>query len=75
MWMQIVGKVMLMLVPFLNEWWNVSLYFTARGMTTGVIPYRDGAFEVHFDFLEHKLAIQTSAGQTFTRRKDATKLG
>ena len=56
MWMQIVGKVKLVRVPFLNEWWNVSLYLTARGMTTGVIPYRHGAFEVHFDFLERRLA-------------------
>ena len=38
MWTQIVGKVKLELTPFLNEWWNVALQVTPRGLTTGPIP-------------------------------------
>jgi len=64
LWTQIVGKVKLALVPFLNEWWNVPLYLTARGMTTGLIPYGDRAFEIRFDFIDHNLSIQTSDGGT-----------
>ena len=64
LWTQIVGKVKLELVPFLNEWWNVAFYLTVRGMTTGVIPYQERAFAVDFDFLGHQLSIQTSDGQT-----------
>lgn len=62
MWTQIVGKVKLELAPFLNEYWNVALHLTARGMTTGIIPYGDRAFEVRFDFVDHNLFIETSDG-------------
>jgi hypothetical protein len=34
----------------------------ARGLTSSAIPYGDGIFEVQFDFVEHKLIIQTSWG-------------
>jgi hypothetical protein len=63
-WLQIVGKVKLELSPFLNEWWNVALTVTARGLTTGPVPYGAGTFEVSFDFIDHGLFIHTSAGQT-----------
>ena len=64
MWMQIVGKVKLELVPFLNEWWQVAFHLTARGMTTGLIPWREGAFEVTFDFIDHNVHISTDDGRT-----------
>jgi Family of unknown function (DUF5996) len=60
MWTQIVGKVRLALSPRVNHWWQVALYVNARGLTTSAIPYRDGIFEVQFDFIDHKLHIQTS---------------
>jgi hypothetical protein len=59
MWTQIVGKVKLELSPFLNEWWQVAFHLTAQGMSTGLIPYRDRAFEVDFDFVHHNLQILT----------------
>jgi len=64
MWTQIVGKVALALRPFLNEWWQVAFPLTARGMTTGLIPYRDRAFQVDFDFIDHNLFIRTDDGIT-----------
>lgn len=63
MWMQVVGKVKLALVPFVNEWWQVALHPTARGMTTGLIPYGDGAFEITFDFIDHNLFILCDDGR------------
>ena len=63
MWMQIVGKVKLELAPFLNEWWQVAFHLTARGITTGVIPYQERVFEVNFDFVDHNLVILTDTGQ------------
>ncbi|MCL5279928.1 MAG: DUF5996 family protein [Planctomycetes bacterium] len=63
LWMQIVGKVKLKLSPFLNQWWEVALEVTPRGMTTGRIPYQDKAFAVDFDFLAHTLALTTNKGQ------------
>ena len=66
MWTQIVGKVRLALAPHVNHWWQVALYVTPRGLTTSLIPYRGEAFEVLFDFTDHKLLIQTSWGAVRT---------
>jgi len=62
MWTQIVGKVRMELSPFVNHWWHVPLYVTARGLATSPIPYRGRTFEVEFDFIDHTLLIRTSAG-------------
>jgi uncharacterized protein DUF5996 len=66
MWMQVVGKVKLALTPFLNDWWNVTFFLTARGMTTSVIPGRDRTFQVDFDFIDHRLSISVSDGASRT---------
>src|SRR5437763_3352689 len=62
MWTQIVGKVRLALSPPVNHWWHVTLYVTARGLTTSPIPYGTRTFEVSFDFIDHNLLIRTSDG-------------
>ncbi|MFL5804335.1 MAG: DUF5996 family protein [Roseiflexaceae bacterium] len=62
MWTQIVGKVKLALAPFLNEWWNVALTVTPRGLTTATIPFGQRVFVVNFDFIDHQLTIQVSDG-------------
>ena len=62
LWTQIVGKVRLELTPYVNHWWQVPLYVTARGLTTSAIPYNDGVFEMIFDFVDHDLLILTSEG-------------
>ena len=60
MWTQIVGKTRAALTPLVNQWWNVTLYVTPRGLTTSIIPFEREAFEVQFDFLHHRLLISTS---------------
>ena len=62
MWTQIVGKVRLALTPRVNHWWNVPFYLSSRGLTTSPIPYDDRAFEVEFDFIDHKLHIRLTNG-------------
>src|SRR3954463_9883128 len=62
MWTQIVGKVRLALTPLISHWWNVTLYVTARGLTTSLIPYGERSFELRFDFLKHQLVLETSDG-------------
>jgi len=62
MWTQIIGKVRLALTPKVNHWWNVPLYVTARGLTTSPIPYEKDAFEIQFDFIDHKLLIDRCDG-------------
>ncbi|MBV9574076.1 MAG: hypothetical protein JOY93_08480 [Acidobacteriales bacterium] len=62
MWTQMVGKVRLALTPLVNHWWNVTLYVDPRGLTTSLIPYRDRAFEIRFDFIANQLVLETSDG-------------
>src|SRR5437870_1087885 len=64
MWTQIVGLIRLALTPLLNHWWNVTLYLAARGLTTSPIPYQGRLFEIRFDFIDHKVIIETSDGRT-----------
>ena len=66
MWTQIVGKVRLAQAPYLNHWWQVPLYVSARGLTTTAIPYAGHTFEMEFDFIEHVLAIRKSDGMSRT---------
>jgi Family of unknown function (DUF5996) len=61
---QMVGKLRMSLVPFRNHWWHVTLYVSARGLTTGPMPYGDLTVEVEFDFVDHRLGIRTSEGRT-----------
>ncbi|MEY2540551.1 MAG: hypothetical protein QOI22_153 [Verrucomicrobiota bacterium] len=63
MWMQIAGKVRLALAPWTNHSWHVTLYLTARGLTTSPIPYGERLFQIDFDFIEHKLLITTAEGE------------
>ena len=64
MWTQIVGKVRMAYAPPVNHWWHVTLYPSARGLTTSAVPYRDGAFDIEFDFLGHQLRLRTSDGRS-----------
>ena len=59
-YLQVIGKVRLALAPKMNQWWQVALYVTARGLTTSPIPSPRGVFEVDFDFINHELRIATS---------------
>jgi hypothetical protein len=60
MWTQIVGKIRMAHAPVINHWRHVTLYVSPRGLTTSTIPYRDHAFEIEFDFVDHQLHIRTS---------------
>ncbi|MEO7085160.1 MAG: DUF5996 family protein [Gemmatimonadaceae bacterium] len=59
---QIVGKIRMALTPKMNQWWNVPLYVTTRGLTTSPMPYRDRTLSIDFDFINHQLLIQDSDG-------------
>ncbi len=62
LWMQMVGKVRLALMPPINHTWGVTLYPTVRGLTT--LPMAHGArmLQIDFDFVEHLLVAATSDG-------------
>ncbi len=68
---QIAGKIRLSLTPWLNHSWHVTLYVTARGLTTSPI-FQDGrAFSLDFDFLTHEILVETSDGETWRAPLDA----
>ena len=54
LWLQIVGKVRLAASPWVNHSWHVTLYVTARGLTTSSIPARERTFQIDFDFIDHR---------------------
>jgi hypothetical protein len=69
---QIVGKVRMVNTPLMNHWWNVVLYVSARGLTTGLIPHGHNGFQVDFDFIDHQLIVATTGGE---RRAVALQAG
>jgi hypothetical protein len=64
LWTQIVGKVRLKSAPWLNHSWHVTLFVSARGLTTPLIPYGNLAFELEFDFIAGALVIRVSNGMS-----------
>ncbi|MGH9856413.1 MAG: DUF5996 family protein, partial [Acidobacteriota bacterium] len=59
LWTQIVGKFRLVQSPWINHSWHATFYVTSRGLTTSAIPYRSIQFDMQFDFVAHRLLIQT----------------
>src|SRR5438445_10763941 len=62
MWTQVVGKVRLALEPMINHWWQVTLYVSARGLTTSIMPTGDRGLEIEFDFVDHVLDLRATDG-------------
>jgi hypothetical protein len=62
LWTQVIGKVRLMLTPWLNHSWHVTLLVTARGLATPPIAHGSGDFTMEFDFIDHVLWLRTSEG-------------
>ena len=59
---QVVGKIRLALAPKTNQWWNVTLYVTARGLTTSPMPYGDRLLQISLDFIDHRAIVEDSDG-------------
>ena len=66
LWTQIVGKVRLVLTPWLNHSWQVPLYVTARGLGTTPIPVDNEILDLEFDFVQRHLVARVSSGQQRT---------
>ncbi|MEO6905313.1 MAG: DUF5996 family protein [Ginsengibacter sp.] len=63
MWTQIVGKIKLATLPWVNHSWHITLHIISTGLTTQTMPYKDQNFQIDFDFIEHQLKITTSNGE------------
>jgi Family of unknown function (DUF5996) len=62
LWTQIVGKIRLALEPMLNQWWQVPLYVSARGLTTSLMHGAGLGVEAEFNFVDQVLQVRNSAG-------------
>jgi hypothetical protein len=59
---QIPGKIRMKLAPPEPQWAHVTYYVTARGITTGPMPYRDRVFQIDFDLVSHEFIVNVSDG-------------
>lgn len=64
LWTQIVGKIRLQLMPWINHSWHVTLYPTTRGLATGPMPVADGSLSIEFDFQDGVLRLTMEGGAT-----------
>lgn len=60
---QVVGKIKLAKLPWINHSWHVTLTVTPSGLTTLSIPGKIKNFQIDLDFVEHKLKVSTSEGE------------
>jgi hypothetical protein len=61
--LQILGKVRVALSPAEPEWAHITLYVSARGLTTGPVPSNIGLFDVEADLLHHEVVVRTADGE------------
>ena len=63
LWTQIIGKIKLTKLPWINHSWHVTLAVTPTGLTTSHIMDGGKHFQIDFDFIHHQLQIATSTGE------------
>jgi hypothetical protein len=63
MTLQILGKVRVALSPKEPEWAHITLYVSARGLTTGPVPSNVGLFDIEADLLHHEVVVRTADGE------------
>jgi hypothetical protein len=64
MYAQVAGKIRLELSPAEPQWAHVAMYVSPHGLTTGPIPYAERTFQIEFDFVEHRVDVVVSDGQS-----------
>jgi hypothetical protein len=62
MWTQIVGKIKLAVMPWINHSWHITLHVTSDGLSTKTMPFNGRNFQIDFDFIQHQLKIKTGGG-------------
>jgi hypothetical protein len=60
---QMLGKIRLALSPLQPNWMFTPLYLTARGLTTGTIPWAHGSIEATLDVFESRINVARSDGE------------
>ena len=63
MWTQILGKIKLETLPWMNHSWHVTLHTSPTGLSTHTLPFKNHNFQIDLDFIDHKLKVITSKGE------------
>lgn len=66
LWSQVIGKIRMENMPWINHSWHVTLYVSSRGLTTSLIPHPSGGFEIEFNIVQHLLEIRTVNGRSIS---------
>lgn len=53
LWTQIVGKIKIDKLPWINHAWHVTLRVTPTGLTTSEMQDGNQHFQIDFDFINH----------------------
>ena len=72
MYTQVIGKLRLALSPPEPQWAHIALYVTARGLTTGPVPFEDRVFQVEFDLIDH--ALHRAVMQLFFQQRHRKRM-
>jgi len=64
MWTQVVGKLAIPTTPLVNHYWNLTLHYTARGLTTLPMECGGRTLVAAFDFVSHQVVFTASDGDT-----------
>jgi hypothetical protein len=64
LWTQIIGKIKLAKLPWINHSWHVTLQLTPTGLTTLALPDEQQSFQIDFDLIHHQLLVTTQSGES-----------
>lgn len=64
LWTQVIGKIKLRKLPWINHSWHVTLSVTPTGLTTSGLMHEDKHFQIDFDLVQHKLKVITDSRLT-----------
>lgn len=61
MYTQVLGKIKLAKMPWINHSWHVTLMLTPTGFTTGLMPHEHGQFEIQLHLKERKAVVSCNS--------------
>jgi hypothetical protein len=64
-WLQVVGRIRMVLTPRQPHWGHAPLEVTPRGLTTGPIPFGARTFAIDVDFVDHRLEVIEAGAVAF----------
>lgn len=63
LWTQILGKLKVATLPWINHAWSTTLHLTPIGLSTMNLPYKDKNFEVRMNLVKHEVEVEIDTGE------------